>query len=48
MQGDRECTEPSATGWTARVLPERLMAESERMRALRGYAERLAEMRRYL
>jgi hypothetical protein len=33
---------------TARVIPERHMAESERARQLRQYAERLAELRRYL
>jgi hypothetical protein len=33
---------------TARVIPESQMAESERARQLRQYAERLAELRRYL
>jgi hypothetical protein len=33
---------------TARVIEERAMADSERARQLRQYAERLAELRRYL
>jgi hypothetical protein len=37
-----------AKSWTARVLLEIVMAESERARELKQYAERLEELRRYL
>jgi hypothetical protein len=48
----QSCVEPSADPRTARVVSEskrtKKMAETERAKALREEAERLAELRRYL